>query len=817
MASNYAVVSPFPQTNGTINRMLIYKGVLYIGGSFSSVNGQPRQSFAAIDPVTGILLPLVLTPALSASTAVNDFVILNDIIYMTGTFLTPRLKAASYDLTGALLPWNPILDTDGITIATDGSQIFIGGIFTVVNGGVFRNRLASFDLVAGTVSSWDPDINNGVNEIKIIGNDVYVAGFFNTVNGGTTRNYAAAFDKTSGIVNGWNPDFNSPALTLESFSGLIYVGGFFSQLNAGSVSRQGIAAVDPTTGAAYLPFNAGAGYSGVFRIKERSNQLLVGGFINPIPLQTGFAILNPSDGSLLLPKVNLDGGVYDMERLGTRFFIGGPFGAVLGEVTRSNLASFILATNSLKPLNVTFDGPVRGVHLIGGVLYVFGAFTSVTGNNGTFTRNHGVSIDPATNDILSFDPDIDGSVLTSIAIGTTIYIGGQFSNVGGNPRSRAAAIDTTGSVLAWDPDFSGSGNRVQAMAFNGVSLYIGGTFTALNGGAVLRNNVVEVDLVSGTADPTWDPNPDGQILAMVSGSLGLYLSGNFVNIGGEARVGLAKISPIGTGAADPAWIFDLDASGTARALTIGSTNELYLAGNITSVNGTPQAFFTKITSAPALDPTWSDGLDIDGPGTGILAFMGTVFVGGSFQHVGGEFRPVASSVTSGGVLGNFGPAFGPSGGEADGFMIDFPGNTHYVFGSFLYIGVVEADFLLALDIPAPPPIGLPQAPVIEFLNRKSVAGEPTLTLFKWKPVFKDEQNNYITVDGYRIYRTQSLNLEDPVLIAEITSLDIRGFVDTMFTEEIDGFYKYCVSAFNGTGEGGKSCSAAVGLAQSDRI
>jgi maleate cis-trans isomerase len=81
----------------------------------------------------------------------------------------------------------------------------------------------------------------------------------------------------------------------------------------------------------------------------------------------------------------------------------------------------------------------------------------------------------------------------------------------------------------------------------------------------------------------------------------------------------------------------------------------------------------------------------------------------------------------------------------------------------------------------------------------------------------DVNNNYTVVTGYRIYRTASLNLEDSILVAEITSLDIRGFVDTMFTEEIDGFFKYCVSAFNGSGEGGKSCIAAVAQAQSDRI
>jgi hypothetical protein len=90
-------------------------------------------------------------------------------------------------------------------------------------------------------------------------------------------------------------------------------------------------------------------------------------------------------------------------------------------------------------------------------------------------------------------------------------------------------------------------------------------------------------------------------------------------------------------------------------------------------------------------------------------------------------------------------------------------------------------------------------------------------MFRWDVVVRDEQNNQTTSTMYRVYRSISKNLEDPTLIAEITTTDLKGDVDTLFVEEIDGYYKYCVSAVNSVGEGGKSCVNFAETQQLERL
>ncbi len=113
-------------------------------------------------------------------------------------------------------------------------------------------------------------------------------------------------------------------------------------------------------------------------------------------------------------------------------------------------------------------------------------------------------------------------------------------------------------------------------------------------------------------------------------------------------------------------------------------------------------------------------------------------------------------------------------------------------------------------------IGVPLAPKIDFLNRM-VTPLGNLTVFKWEPVTRDVNGNFSDVTAYKIYRTSSPNLEDPQLIDTITALDSRGFIDSIFSEIIDGFRKYCVTAVSAGGESQKSCATTVVSAQMERL
>ncbi|GIW09479.1 MAG: hypothetical protein KatS3mg061_0536 [Dehalococcoidia bacterium] len=65
--------------------------------------------------------------------------------------------------------------------------------------------------------------------------------------------------------------------------------------------------------------------------------------------------------------------------------------------------------------------------------------------------------------------------------GSTVYVGGLFTSVGGQARNYLAALDAaTGNVTSWNPNANGS---VYALAVSGSTVYVGGDFTSVGGQA----------------------------------------------------------------------------------------------------------------------------------------------------------------------------------------------------------------------------------------------------------------------------------------------------------------------------------------------
>jgi len=848
MPGTFALIESFPQVDGQVRRVRVYKGVLYISGQFTTVGGVPRTNFAAIDPLTGVVLPFTLSSAPNSN--VIDFIVRNDVIYIGGFFTAPRNFAAAYDLSGNLLPWNPDLDNAVEQLASDSNVIYIGGNFTTINGGTVRRAIAAVDPVTGIATAWNPDLSlvSQVLAIFPVGGTIYVGGFFTTVNGGTVRNSVAAFDSVTAVATAFDPNigFGGIAIDFEYYGGNVYIAGAFTTVNGG-VPRTHLAAVDPLTGIVNLAFNAQISGGVVNKVKYRAGKLIaVGSFTSAAGRDAfTFAFLDLLTGAAVDPEVNFGTqtgstpALLDVEVLGTRFFIVGQFERFLGNVHRTNLVGYTFPTGTLLDLSITTDQPIdKVVTKSPGMVFIFGQFTSVTGSNGTFARTGAAAIDSATSEVLPFNPVISGGgdgVLDAMIVGTSVYMVGDFTDVNGSTRNAAAAVDhlTGATTLAWDPDITGLGGRAGALKFDGVNILIGGQFDTVNG-ATTRRSICMVNATTGVVDPTWDPSVTGisdTVLDIEFDGTWVYIVGQFDTVGGQPRDGVARVSPIGVGAVDLTWIFNANTGDEVLSVALSNT-EVYIAGGFEEINGTPQNGFAKI-AAGVLDSSWSDGLALNhvvGGGSGeakIFAvpapsLVTSMMLFGNFSSSGSTERLSVAQANTLGVLQSFAPniaSYNPA--YVASYAVDiavFFAGTQYISGDFLFIQAHERNNLAVMDSPAPPPTGIPLAPSIEFLNRKTMTdGGPDLTLLKWKPVVKDTENNYVDVTGYRVYRTSSLNLEDPTLIAEITTLDIRGFIDTMFTERINGFYKYCVSAFNSVGEGGKSCIAGVGLAQSDRI
>jgi len=138
---------------------------------------------------------------------------------------------------------------------------------------------------------------------------------------------------------------------------------------------------------------------------------------------------------------------------------------VLGLLTVIALAAAIVAgeagagVRSVPDSTWQTDGRVRAIDYSGGVVYIGGSFTHVRppgGTSGQVVRNHVAAFDAATGSLLPWNPNANGAVRALVVAGSTVYIGGDFSTVGGHARSHVAAVDKAGVLLPWNPRASGT-------------------------------------------------------------------------------------------------------------------------------------------------------------------------------------------------------------------------------------------------------------------------------------------------------------------------------------------------------------------------
>jgi len=99
---------------------------------------------------------------------------------------------------------------------------------------------------------------------------------------------------------------------------------------------------------------------------------------------------------------------------------------------------------------------VRALQPHGGVLYAGGSFLSIGGS----VRPCIAALDPVTGAATAWSSPVAGinpDVYTLAARGRTLYVGGDFTQIGGAPRFGLAALDTaSGAATSWAPASSGT-------------------------------------------------------------------------------------------------------------------------------------------------------------------------------------------------------------------------------------------------------------------------------------------------------------------------------------------------------------------------
>lgn len=348
------------------------------------------------------------------------------------------------------LPASTGATTDGQVRAIEhdalGGDTYIAGAFTEVcdhQGAncVARENIARLNADGSLDPAWEANATGygTVNALALSdgGGVLYV---------GTAAD-AVAFEAATGDQTAWDPNPNGAVLALDALnaglSTVVYAGGAFTQI--GGESRSNLAELD-VAGEADAAFPETDGF--VNSVAATGTQLLAGGSFDQIGPDIGtddddiahLAAVDRGSGQVdtgFAPSADDD--VFTIET-STEILTGGDFAQVDGQA-RARIA----AVNTLgEPLQwaPNANSTVRAIAITPGAVFAGGGFTSIGGQPrsrvaelGTpLTAGAATSWDPATN--------ADVRALAATANGDTVFVGGEFTEAGGEASAFLAVFGT---------------------------------------------------------------------------------------------------------------------------------------------------------------------------------------------------------------------------------------------------------------------------------------------------------------------------------------------------------------------------------------
>jgi len=640
LASFSLAAAPLPRSdlwvaNGTVYATALDEGnssskTLYIGGNFDYV-GPRTGTGVAINATTATLvanMPEINGPVYAV---VSDG---SGGWFVGGLFTTvgglARSNLVHIDNTPAVTSWNPGPDGAVRSLARSGTDLIVGGDFTSP-----RAFLASIDTGTAAVDGAFPQSNGRINALAADGaGGWFVGGSFSTL-AASSRNNLAQIDNAL-AVTGWNPNPNGVVrtLALSNAGTALLAGGDFN------TPRTFLASLDTTTAVANVSFpQTDAPVHSV--VSDGSNGWYVGGAFTTVAAASRNNLARIDNSPAVTawdPSPN--NVVRGLFSDGTNLYAAGDF-TIINALLRSRIASFALAGETLNVWAPVAGGTVNAISVFDPgspdpiVVYAGGDFSSVGG----LRRSNIAALDLITGAAKSnWDPSANATVraLLLSADAQKVYVGGEFTSIGGQFRNRLAAVDgTTGGVSTWDPN---ADNTVRAlvMSDDDVHLFAGGDFTTI--GAVSRRGAAEITIVNGLAS-TWDSGGvDGNIEAMLVSGGFVFLGGNFSGFGG----GVTLRNNLAAAAADSGAIagWNPDVNNTVRSMAMSADAlTLYVGGDFTAIGSAdPLNYIGSVDVATGVAGLWAPNSNQSVKAISLSKDRVSAYLGGDFTLLGAVSR-----------------------------------------------------------------------------------------------------------------------------------------------------------------------------------
>lgn len=663
---------------------------VYVGGSFSQAGGVPANNIARWSTAThlwyalrgGVLGQVYAIIVNGASVYVGGS--FNDLDGQSAWSLGQWNKSSN---TWSLLGGSPGLQSSGTFVGVVRAMALDGSGRLVVAGSFdHAGAVAAMNIARWSGSAWTA-LGNGLGlpgqvvlSLAVSGSDVFAGGSFTN-----PASYIAYWHGSTWTDIGGT---NGPVLALALNGSSLYAGGQFT--SAGATQADHIALW--TGGTTWLPLGAGVDNDVTSIVLGPGGYFVGGNFITAggspashLALWNGSTWAGQGDG--------VDNEVYSLAISGNTLFVGGAFiyytDAVFGNNRANHLATWD-AVSGWHTLGNAATGTVYAVAISGSDVYIGGAFDTAGGvpvnNIARWNSQTGAWSDMAGG-IMGCTAQFFcvTSVLTIAVNGPYVFVGGNFTQAGGQTASALARYDPRSN--SWTPGVVGVcvGPNCQAEVFalapEGSGVVAGGNFvqTACVPDCLIANNVtfwdggnVYTPLSDGVTTGT-----NGEVRALLYDGSGVYVGGLFSSPRSHL-VYFDGVSWYGVGSPFNASVYALaeDAS------------YLYAGGLFSSAGAIPVNRIARLPLTATGD--WEAmGGSLDGSVTS-LAFSGSdLIAGGRFTASG---LTGLSHIARWNTLTETWSALG-SGTNDDVKAVAANPNEIYAVGLFTTAGGREADYL----------------------------------------------------------------------------------------------------------------------------
>lgn len=299
-------------------------------------------------------------------------------------------------------------------------------------------------------------------------------------------------------------------------------------------------------------------------LAKSGSTLYFGGYFQSVngTARSSAAAINLTNNTLTSwnPNVDANGYINVLTVSGSTVYAGGAFSTIGGQ-TRTHVASLDATTGLATSWNVTVTGntlaEVKCILVNAGIVYFGGYFDNV--NAAAPSRRNFAAVNAATAALETFNPRPDGlGVRTLLLDGNMLYMAGGFDRVFNVVRFRVARIELATSTLTpfelvfvsnAHPNFIGF-DQVNAIGIDGNKLFIGGTFTLVNGRQ--QPHLAEVDKITGVLQPS-DKKIYGEVNTLLVGAGNIFVGGYIIGHLGTSVSGVALLDE-DTGTGKTGWI-----------------------------------------------------------------------------------------------------------------------------------------------------------------------------------------------------------------------------------------------------------------------